>query len=235
MLRIRWLGLAAIALGFLLGLVFPFPHVSTANVGDTITVYMEPTTRSSGLSAFNTCGWHDECTESGNPGPALDWDDGGDFGSAWYFRSWNYTSRSGGLILVARGIPLVYQTGGTTCEAMTVWIAEKTSGPLRAIPVYTHTDITNSAVFYIYARVYYGNYVSRQIGTTVNDNRANCTNTGSHVHEWDIPYGSTSYSRNGNYPTLDTCSYPEVPDGCHSYTNNNVNNYTRWFQWKEGQ
>ncbi len=233
MLRIRWLGVAAMAAGFLLGLAFPLPTVSRANVGDTITVYVQPPTLSWGSSPLLTCGWHTACVSPYGSGPALDWDDNNsNFGNPWYYRSYNFTSNTGGLMLVARGIPLVSQTGGTTCEVMTVWIAEKTSGPLRAIPTYTHTNITNSSVFYIYARSYpQAVYTNRQIGTTVNDSRSNCSITGSHVHESDaMPYGNTSYARNSSYPTASTCH-----GSCGTFQNSNINNYTRWFQWTEGQ
>jgi hypothetical protein len=115
----------------------------------------------------------------------LDWDDNNlNFGNPWYYRSYNFTTNTGGIIQVARGFPVAYQTGGTTCEIMVVWVSEGTSGPLRAIPAFTHTNITNPGVFGIYGRAYpQTQYTSRRIGSTVNDSRANCATTGSHVHE----------------------------------------------------
>jgi hypothetical protein len=201
-------------------------------VGDTITVFMQPPTLSWGSSPLLTCGWHDTCAYPYNSGPALDWDDNNvNFGNSWYYRSYNFTTNTAGSIQVARGLPLVYQTGGTTCEIMTVWVLEGTSGPLRAIPMYTHTNITNSSVFAIYGRAYpQVKYTNRKIGTTVNDNRANCPTSGSHVHEWYYPYGGSSYSQNSLYPTASGCS-----GSCGYFLNSNVNNYTRRFQWREGQ
>jgi hypothetical protein len=226
---IRFIAAGALVIGFLGGLVLPLPGRGNATTGDAITIYMQPPTLGWGSSPYLTCGRHSTCLPPYNTSSALDWDDNNTgYGNPVYYRSYNFTSNTGGIIQVARGLPLQIQTAQDGCAIMAVWVAEGTNGPLRAIPKYDHVNVYNAAAFPIWGRAYpQTQYTSRRVGSTVNDS-ALCSTTGSHVHE-DYYSSSASYTQNTAYPTASGCH-----DNCGTRLNSNVNNYTRRFQWTEG-
>jgi hypothetical protein len=192
---------------------------------------MTPPTLSSGSASNLNCGWHGACGATPTAGTALDWEDGGtNYGNPWYFRGVFAISNPNGAI-IATGVPLVNQSGSDRCDIMTVWIVEKFSGALRAAPIYEHVNIaTNSAQFNISGTLF-GTYLSRQIGTTIDDT-GGCIFYGSHVHEDDASVGGTATtSRHTSlYPTGAQCSNLN----CGTFPNNNASNWTRKFSWPEG-
>jgi hypothetical protein len=228
MRRIRWLIAGTLILSFFFGLAFPFPSNGGASSGDRIAVYMQPPTLSWGSYPLLTCGWHSTCEYPYTTGTALDWDDDDiDFGNPWYYRSFNVTTHSS-VVKVAAGAPVAYQSGGTTCEIMAVWIVDP-NGNLRAIPMYTHTNITNSSSFNIYGGAYPQiQHTNHQVGVTVNDSRTNCPTTGSHVNEYYYPWSGSTYTKDSLYPSASTCH-----DSCGTFLDSDVNNYTRRFNWTE--
>lgn len=107
---------------------------------------------------------------------------------------------------------------------------EKFNGVLRAAPLYVHTNITSSSAFNIQGSVL-GTYMSRRIGSTIDDTGSNCAFGGSHVHEEHaVISGPVTISRN-------TAKYPNASDchtSCGMFKNNNLSNWTRRFSWPEG-
>jgi len=208
-----------------------FPHAGFgAPTGYTIVASMTPPTLSSGSSPLLTCGWHAACVSPWSSGVGLDWDDGSSgYGNPWYFRGYFATDNPAQGI-VATGQPMVNLQHPDYCDRMTVFIMEKYGNVLRAAPVYTHTNITNSNAFNIQGSVL-GTYISRQIGTTINDQGTNCPFGGSHVHEEHaVISGPVTISRNtGKYPTASACH-----TSCGTFKNNNLSNWTRRFSWPEG-
>ncbi len=229
-MRFRFLAAISIVGGIAVGMLFPSLVSSSGSTGYTLIASLTPPTLSSGSSPWNTCGWHDVCTSSGVPSTGLDWDDGGDAGSPWYFRGYFHTSNPAPQI-IATGYPLFVQGGSTKCDRMTVWIAEKHNGELRAAPVYVHTNITNSSSFSIWGSLF-GTYKNKLIGTTIDD--TGCAFFGSHVHEMHdvVPNQPdvTTQLHTSRYPTIETCS-----SSCGQHQNNITQTWTRRFSWPEGQ
>ena len=116
---------------------------------------------------------------------------------------------------------------------MTVWIVEKHSLKLMAIPTYTHVNITNGSSF-DWSGSPWTTYHSRQIGTTINDS-GGCGWGGSHVHEDHSPYLATTTRHTSLYPPAKrTYACPEDYWPCGNFEDNNINNWTRRFAWAEG-
>lgn len=118
---------------------------------------------------------------------------------------------------------------------MTVWITDRHSGQLMAIPTYTHVNITSSSAFN-FSGSPWTTYNNRKIGVTIDEMLTSCS-TGSHVHESHSPYlaGIVTTTRNtGLYPTAVQCHTPPCNPAYGPYTNNNINNWTRRFAWAEG-
>jgi len=243
MMRMRWLAVAATIVGLFIGMAFPRPALSDLT-GYQLAAAMMPPTETRGTSAELNCGWHSDSTGCVDPyasGYALDWEDKNANPSAydkpWFFRGFFYTSAPTNRT-IAEGIPLVNDDRPNYCRKMTVWIAEKHSGQLRAIPMYYHVNITDFTRFRINGgplTVWRG----RQIGRTVDESgRLYCTSYGSHVHETHVDYRTdiVTITRNtGLYPTAEQChTAPCSNQGYGPYVNDNIDNWTRRFAWAEG-
>ena len=224
---IRWLALIAAILGLLLGIALPHPAASN-ETGKDLAVALTPTTLSSGSSPLLTCGWHTACGSPPSAGIALDWDDDNSgFGNDWRFRGFFYASDT--VRTAFKMYPLDSQSGGNECDIMTVWITEKHSAQLMAIPTYMHVDITNSSSF-SWTGGPWTVYHSRTIGETIDDE--GCLTFGSHVHAYHVPWltNIVDITRHTSlYPTAASCS-----GSCGTFRNNNINNWTRRFAWDEG-
>ena len=213
-----------------MGLALPLPGTSDASTGDAITIYMQPPTLSWGSRSNLNCGRHDICLDPYNTNSALDWEDGAGYNNPAYYRSYNFTSNTGGIIQVARGLPVQQQTAQDGCAIIGVWVLEGTSGGLRAIRKYDHVNVYNAVDFPIWGRAYpQTQYTNRRVGSTVDDS-ALCRTTGSHVHEDYFPYSASADYEDPLYPTASACHN----NACGTFQNSNVNNYTRRFTWTEG-
>ena len=226
-MRLRLLVVAAVVAGFAAGVAFP-RGIQGSATGKTLSAFMSPVTYAAGQNSPLTCGWHGECTNPSTSGTGLDWDDSTS-NRNWYFRGF-FAVNTGPGYNIASGTPLVNRQNGFDCNVMTVWIIETHSNTLRAAPTYTHVNITNSSAFNIYGGSFYGAFLDRAIGQTVDESGyGNCPTTGTHAHESDAPIAGTSTTRNtGLYPT-GYCSLV-----CNYYRNDLANNYTRKFVWPEG-
>lgn len=224
---IRWLAPMAAVVGLLLGIALP--HSASGNLtGAQLAVTINPPTLTSGSSPYLTCGWHTACVYPWTEGYALDWDDGGDVGSSWYFRGFFYVSDSNRTAF--RMFPLVVQSGSDRCDIMTVWVAEIHSGALMAMPTFMHVNITDSSSF-DWVGGPWTVYNNRKIGTTVDDS-VGCSWTASHVHEYHVDYltNLVTITRHTNYyPTAYDCHTL-----CNTHQNNDINKWTRKFAWAEG-
>ena len=222
---IRWLAFLAFAAGLVAGIAFP--RVAEGHVtSNFLAVELTPPTLPSGSSPLLLCGWHGICypptTDPVKYG--LDWADGG-YTSPWYFRGFFWVSNTTSAAF--KMFPLFVSGGLEVCDKMTVWIAEKHSGQLMAIPTYTHVNITNSVAF-----EFTGGplplYRSRQIGVTINENWAPCAD-GSHVHEAHVDHTVTTARHTNYYPTEAGCT-----GSCLTHQNNLRSKWTRGWAWQEG-
>ncbi len=231
----RWITLASVILGFAAGIAAPLVARGSGPTGQTIVGYMNPPTLSSGSSSWLNCGWHSDstgCVSPWNSGRALDWDDENtSYNNPVYFRGFFARTNTPTATLSLDGQPVVNQTGADVCEIRDVWIIERHSGELRAVPRYLHVTFTNSNRFGIYTYTL-GQYINRQMMKTIDDTGISCAFTGSHVHETDVSVsGDVSTSWNtGLYPSAVACHSAH----CASYRNDLIDNWTRKFQWAEG-
>ena len=224
---IRWLALSAAVVGLVLGIALPHPAAGH-ETGKELAVALTPPTLSNGSEPLLTCGWHTGCGISPSAGIALDWDDDNTgFGNEWRFRGFFYVSDT--VRTAFKMHPLDHDSGNDRCDIMTVWIREKHSGALMAIPTYMHVDITNSAVFN-WTGGPWTVYHTRTIGETIDD--TGCNTTGSHVHEYHFDWllDDVDMTRNtALYPTAASCS-----TSCGTFKNNDINKWTNRFAWDEG-
>lgn len=234
-MRFRILASISIVGGIAAGMLFPSLVSSSGVTGYTLIASMAPPTLSSGSTPLNSCGWHNVC-ESGGGGPpstALDWADGGEAPQPWYFRGYFVTSNPAPQN-IATGYPIFVQGGNLVCDKMTVWIAEKHNGELRAAPVYTHTNITNWGGFSIVGSLF-GTYKNKLIGNTIDD--TGCPFYGSHVHETHVVVPNqpdvTTNLHTSRYPTLANCGLGGP--SCTTHQNNLRQAWTRKFSWPEGK
>lgn len=227
MLRLRILAPLAIVVGAFIGMI---TAADAHQTGHTLAVALTPPTLSSGSSPLLNCGWHTACGSPPTSGVALDWEDGGtNYGNPWHFRGFFYVSD--GPRTAFRMYPLVNQQGSSVCDIMTVWITEKHSGALMAIPTYYHVTLTATSQF-DWSGSQWTTYHSRQMGATMNDAGGSCTFFGSHVHDTHVSYlpGVVSTTTNtGYYPTASSCSW-----NCGTHQNNNINKWIRRWEWSEG-
>lgn len=226
---IRWFIPLVIAVGLLVGLMSQ--SASGHQTGATLAVSITPPTLADGSNANLNCGWHTACVSPWTSGYGLDWEDGNTgFGNSWYFRGFFYVSS--GTRTAFRMFPLVSNSSPSTCDVMTVWIAEIHSGALMGIPTYTHVNITDSSSF-DWSGGIWTEYHSRVIGTTIDDTGASCAFGGSHVHEAHTDYlvGTVTNTRNtGLYPLATACHNL----ACGTFQNNNINKWTNHWEWAEG-
>lgn len=232
----RWFALIATLAGALLGVAFLSGVLG--GTGYTFSVAMTPPTGSSGESPLLTCGWHGECPPTPTAGIALDWDNTATTSNV-YFRGYFYRSNSPFESTRLWGQPIEVQKGSDRCDIMAVWILERYNGALRAVPKYTHINLSSTAAFNIatWGGGGTGWYNNRRIGYMVDDS-GGCRFGGTHAHEyhqadetWDSTPNVTETLHTSLYPALDYCPGGV---GCTAYKNNDLNNWTRWFVWEEG-
>jgi len=230
----RWLALMAVIAGVLAGMALPRPAAGNLT-NHQLAVTINPPTLASGSSPTLTCGWHTACSNPPSAGIALDWDDeNGNTGNPWHFRGYFYVSDANRTAF--KMFPLVSQSGPGICDIMTVWITERHSGQLMAMPTFTHVNITSSTAF-SWMGGPWTIYNSRQIGTTIDENDVNCS-TGSHVHQSHVGWLPDKVATTTNtplYPDGPTVCPANDPNAtCGTFQNNNINYWIRRFAWAEG-
>lgn len=229
----RLLAVFAVLTGLAVGMAFP-GLVSSNETGYELAVALTPPTLSPGSTSTLNCGWHVACESpwdsTNDAGHGLDWEDGSGYGNDWFFRGYFYvenTSRT-----AFHMYPIEVASGAGVCDKMTVWIAEKHSGALMAIPIFLHVNITDDDDFE-WTGSQWTTWHSKKIGETINENDLSCS-SGSHVHEAHSPWlaGTVETDENrADYVVSSTC---HTAGTCGPYENDDIDNWTRSFTWDEG-